>query len=610
MMGPFRIDSLGEHPTLFSARDEGIVFEPGDLVAGRFEVIRAIGGGGMGIVYQVRDQMMSGEVKALKVMLPSLMRSENAQQRFVEEARFAQKLQHPNIVNTFDLGSEGDIRFLTMECLDGRSLFEELQARRKLPLAETLQIADALLGALAYAHRTTIHRDIKPQNIFLCKNGVVKLLDFGLARVASSNRFTQSSMAIGTAGYMAPEQLTASGQVSPRSDLYSLGVVLYQCVTGQMPLGRFRRPSELDPSLPGWFDRLMDSLLSTSPDDRPTSAVEVRQLFKVALAEESQETAPTATPPVEPAEPRPFRTPTSERVTFSLRLSRKAMKLAGVALGVAFLCLVVGLLVYGWRGPSSSVKPHGVATAPKPGATPKGEQGKAGEVRSFSGIEMVWIPPGAFNMGSPANENGRNETEGPQHTVTISKGFWLGKYEVTQAQWQAVMGNNPSHFTGDGNLPVERVSWYNCQEFIGRLNAKGEGAFRLPSEAEWEYACRAGTTTAYYFGDDSDRLGDCAWYGANSGKKTHPVGQKKPNAWGLYDMHGNAWEWCQDWYHDSYIGAPTDGSAWESPAGRYRVFRGGSWDNGFTSNCRAAYRRSSTPDTSSYRFGFRVVRTP
>ena len=234
-----------------------------------------------------------------------------------------------------------------------------------------------------------------------------------------------------------------------------------------------------------------------------------------------------------------------------------------------------------------------------------------------TGMEFVYAPGGCFQMGSPTSESGRYDDEGPAHEVCLKR-FWMGKFEVTQAQWETVMGNNPSWFKG-ANRPVEQVSWNDAQAFLKKLNASIEAhsraslQFRLPSEAEWEYAARAGTQTAYSFGDDPARLGEYAWYGYenNAGKQTHPVGQKKPNAFGLYDMHGNVWEWVADTYHDNYTGAPTDGSVWGNlDDTKAKVLRGGSW-YGNRSRCRSASRNGDDP---AYRndgyIGCRVVAVP
>jgi formylglycine-generating enzyme required for sulfatase activity len=219
----------------------------------------------------------------------------------------------------------------------------------------------------------------------------------------------------------------------------------------------------------------------------------------------------------------------------------------------------------------------------------------------------VLIPAGEFLMGSADSEKGRFPDEGPQHRVRITKPFYLGKYLITQEQWQAVMGNNPSNFKGPNN-PVECVSWDDCQTFLEKLNAKigvQGGKFELPTEAQWEYACRAGSSTRYCFGDDESALGEYAWYNANSGNTTHPVGGRKPNAWGLYDMHGNVWEWCQDWYGAYGAEAVTDPTG---PAtGSDRVIRGGGWRLGARC-CRSAIRFRGRPgDRGSY-LGLRVSR--
>lgn len=217
------------------------------------------------------------------------------------------------------------------------------------------------------------------------------------------------------------------------------------------------------------------------------------------------------------------------------------------------------------------------------------------------GMEFVLIPAGTFRMGSPDGE----PDERPVHPVTISQPFYIGIHEVTQAQWQALMGKNPSLFQDSLNQPVEQVSWEDTQAFLKALNAKEGGTlYRLPTEAEWEYAARAGSTTAYSFGDDPARLHQYAWYLANSGRRPHPVGQLRPNAWGLYDVHGNVWEWVQDWYGRYKPGPVTDPQG--PDVGTHRVRRGGGWNNAAVI-CRSANRYSVVGFRDDF-LGFRVVR--
>ena len=212
-------------------------------------------------------------------------------------------------------------------------------------------------------------------------------------------------------------------------------------------------------------------------------------------------------------------------------------------------------------------------------------------------MEMIYVAPGEFTMGSPESEEGHEDDE-KQHCVTLTKGFWLGKYEVTQKQWESVMRNNPSNWKGD-DLPVENVSWEDCQEFIRKVNASLNCGARLPTEAEWEYACRAGTSGPYA----GAGLDSMVWYNSNSGYETHPVGRKSPNAWGFYDMHGNVYEWCNDWYGEYPSGSVTD------PIGRAsgdcRVLRGGGWD-GSARGCRSATRGWYGPGYRYDYFGFRL----
>jgi formylglycine-generating enzyme required for sulfatase activity len=243
--------------------------------------------------------------------------------------------------------------------------------------------------------------------------------------------------------------------------------------------------------------------------------------------------------------------------------------------------------------------------------TPAGPSDKTHTIPSIN-YKMVYIAPGTFMMGSPPSEP-RPPWKEKQHRVTLTKGFYIGVTEVTQKQWRTIMGGNPSHFKGD-NLPVENVSWNDCQEFILKLNSsEGHNKYRLPTEAQWEYAARAGSKTAFANGGISgsggkhdSNLNAMGWYNGNSKNKTHPVAQKKPNAWGLYDMHGNVWELCQDKYVDYSSEHVTDpiGSSYETNC----VIRGGSFYHP-PRDCRSAVRQYNSRESKASNIGLRLVGT-
>jgi formylglycine-generating enzyme required for sulfatase activity len=221
---------------------------------------------------------------------------------------------------------------------------------------------------------------------------------------------------------------------------------------------------------------------------------------------------------------------------------------------------------------------------------------------------MIRIPAGSFQMGSPSSESDRDDDEGPVHRVTISDDFYMGKYEVTQAQYEAVMGENPSRFKG-ANRPVEEVSWNDAVAFCEKLSRLTGDRYRLPTEAEWEYAARAGTRTRFYWGDSESEstVKQYAWYFNNSESKTQPVGQKKPNGWGLYDMAGNVWEWCSDWYGAAYYEESPARDPQGPQSGNKHVLRGGCWGSS-AYYLRTAYRNMHRPVNRNNSVGFRVVR--
>lgn len=271
---------------------------------------------------------------------------------------------------------------------------------------------------------------------------------------------------------------------------------------------------------------------------------------------------------------------------------------------IRYKCWTLGALMVVCSLPSACL----MAQADQAEGTMKGKT--PGEERTQNVLEMkfCWCPPGRFVMGSPEDEAGRRENE-EQKAVKITRGFWIGKFEVTQDEWHRVKDSTPSRFKGS-TLPVESVTWSDATDFVERLTKMERDAgrlpqdweYRLPTEAQWEYAARGGKQTTYSFGDDAKLLGDYAWYGVNSKDTTHPVGEKKPNAWGLCDMHGNVWEWCRDWYQHRLPG----GSDPEVIKGRYRVLRDGSWLLGAPS-MRSACRFHYVPGFRGVIVGFRCA---
>jgi len=255
-------------------------------------------------------------------------------------------------------------------------------------------------------------------------------------------------------------------------------------------------------------------------------------------------------------------------------------------------------------------EPVEAALLPKPGDV----VGDA--VTNSIGMKLVYIPAGSFMMGSPSTEEGRLRREGPQHQVRISEGFWMGQTEVTQGQYKSVMNAQPwsgkSGVQEDANNPAVYVRWDDAVEFCRKLSQQEGKTYRLPTEAEWEYACRAGTTTRFSFGDSDSSLGDYAWCGSNAydvdEKYAHSVGQKRPNPWGLYDMHGNVWEWCNDWYAEGYNDESPRNDPTGPDMGSIRVCRGGSWLD-VPRVCRSAFRHCNGPPWRGYNLGFRVARS-
>jgi formylglycine-generating enzyme required for sulfatase activity len=626
---------------------------------GPYRILKLLGQGGMGVVFLADDPQLRRTV-ALKVLRPDAAGKPGARERFLREARAAAMLEDDHIVTIYQVGEDRGVPFLAMQLLKGMSLEDLLKKREDpgtpLPLDQILKFGRELAKGLAAAHeKGLIHRDIKPANIWLdaTAGGRVKIVDFGLARPAArSTRLTHLGTILGTPAYMAPEQ-ASSAKIDGRADLFSLGCVLYQLCTGRLPwkagdavdtLVAMAREEpipvgKLNSALPPKLGRLVMQLLAKKPEDRPQSARAVVEAIEAVEREYPQRVTSMVLADAAPAVAAPadawqdlteaiefvtqnssLRTP--PRPSFLRRLSACA-GLTALVLVAVLLYLRTDLGVRLGRVNSPVVLPSREAPdTPLPGPVKS--------LTNSIGLKLVFIPPGKFLMGSSAREIARfkkepfggyvlpgwDRCEGPQHEVRIARGFYLGVYEVTQGQFASVLGKNPSANKESPEHPVEQVLWAEAMAFCSQLSdlseEKKEGrVYRLPTEAEWEYACRAGTTTAFHCGEslsskqaniDANNPFGTAEKGPQRGK-TVRVGSYPPNAWGLHDMYGNVYEWCLDGQR-SYTAEAVEDPRGPEVAGGDHVLRGGGWRRGA---CRSAYRKERG---SYYRVddcGFRVV---
>lgn len=552
-------------------------FEPrqGEII-GPYRLMEKIGTGQFGVVWKAQKYEMIAPPCAIK--FPTGRKSDL--ESVMNEAKVWMRASgHPNVVTMIEAGVfDGQLMIVSEYVQDG-SLLDWLDRHGgKAPTTEAaVEMMIGILSGLEHLHnQKIIHRDLKPANILL-QVETPRLADFGLARVLNS--MTSSMTIAGSLPYMAPE--TFRKIRTEQTDLWAAGVIFYEMLSGRLPFNGDDLASTMGmvinqpvPPLPAplqaRFGAIIERALEKDMSRRYRTAGQMRDALR-AVTQGTQGSEKVSTPP------RPTR-------------------------GSGRLDWLAGLL-----SPRPQPEPE-----PDPNAVTE-------ELANGVGLEMIRIPGGRFVMGSARRTENQYNDEGPQREVRIRE-FLIGRYPVTQAQWKAVMGANPSYFKGE-RLPVENVSWDDAREFCRRLNERfgltGAALYRLPSEAEWEYAARAGTTTEYAFGEtissdlanfDGSQSGDRR-KGRYRGKTVEVGSLGAPNGWGLYDMHGNVSEWCEDDFHSSYDAAPSDGRPWvDLVRASFRVNRGGGWYDPAV-NCRSASRGYDAPGYRGFIIGFRLARS-
>ena len=636
------IKDLIESKLLTKFQAEQIIAGKGDsLTFGKYIIQEKLGAGGMGQVYKAYHPE-AAKLVAIKVILPQGKFDTESIKRFEREVKASEKLVHPNIIAVLDSGSFKGQLFMVMELIQGKDLFELINEKGKLAIKEAVAYIIQAARALEHAHANgVIHRDVKPANLIADSQGLLKIVDMGLAKIQEGENedkismLTTNTAIMGSADFMSPEQTVSTKNVDTRTDIYSLGASFYFLLTAKVMYPQKATFSKLishrqapisslkfmRPDVSQKLDDIYTKMVAKKVEDRYQSMTKLI-LDLEALEKEST----TQNLLKQDAVLNPFQVNGVNFLDLD-DISIKPKKSAGIfankkiAMFCAGLFVVVGLLVILFIPKNTMVKNdlNNTDDAQEAFLEPPFDFNQAQEAQQALAktlglavettvdlgrgvnLAMILIPQGKFMMGSPFSEPGHKSDEA-QHQVVLSRPYFIGKNEVTQEQWETVMGDNPSQTKG-AKLPVTNISWNDCQNFISKLNAKTESNYRFPTEAEWEYACRSGSKSAYSVGDKITK-NDANYENAKGGAK--PVGSYKPNAFGLYDMHGNVWEFCSDWYGAYSPGKSLDPMGVNN--GRDHVLRGGSF---FVDGLllRSSTRDLVAPDFHNVVIGLRLAKT-
>ncbi|MEN8220225.1 MAG: SUMF1/EgtB/PvdO family nonheme iron enzyme [Pseudomonadota bacterium] len=592
-----------------------------DIHKGYYPIERLLGAGGMGCVFlcKNKNRLLKQDRVIVKCFWETL--KGDIDDVFKEPLAMSY-IAREFVPEALDYGYANKERaYFVTEYIQGAIDGEAwLKKYGPMDLETTLEVGLQIAKGLQLAHKNGIyHSDLKPANILLkrTQTGItVKIIDFALSQVATSvgetaknqKRLSEFGQAViySTLDYAVPESFTSLSEPDAKNDIFAFGATMYRLCTQKRP--RPFRERDL-PKVQALRDLLCDCV-ENERKNRPESArYLVSQLEQIMGKRQTQIQVSLQAPRKRQAEKenRPdsawdlvsqLKEIVNRSPNFSLDIQDKSWTQA-----IEFEIVTVnanGKMTHRER---------------------KQARYQTEDLGKGVIMEMVYIPGGTFLVGSPETEKERRNTEGPQHKVTIEP-FYMSKYPVTQAQWEALMEDNPSRFKGK-NRPVERISWHEAVAFCQRLSEKTGKRYSLPTEVQWEYACRAGTTTPFHFGETittnlANYYGNSTYGAGPKGvyrKQTTDVGSFPPNAFGLYDMHGNVWEWCADPWHESYEGVPNDGDVWEDEEkgflaklfeGRFSL-RGGSWSNVAT-RMRSAYRFWRAPTDRFAHLGLRVAR--